>query len=276
MTKILVPTDFSPTAETAFHFAVKIAAKTNSEIVIYHVYTPLENPYIDTAEKRDAYNFEMAAKLKQSLEDLKLSVQENYSEVQISTALGRSPIIDSILDYAENNGFDMIIMGTQGASGIKKVIIGSQAARIIEDAEVPVLLVPENFIGDIPQKIVFATTCNVKDHDALATVLKWVAPLHPKLSIVHICEDETVNDHATLKDYESVISEWVDINDVTFKRLSSSYAVETMEQLETSLPYDMLAMIRRKKTFFGRIFLKSLSKDMAYLTKYPLLVVPEK
>lgn len=276
MTKILVPTDFSPTAETAFRFAVKLAARTNSEVVLYHIFTPVENPYIDTEAIRDEYNIKMSGELKQHLEILKDAVQLDSPSVQITTALGRSPIIDGILDYAEDNGFGMIIMGTQGASGLKKVIIGSQAARIIEDSELPVLLVPEKFTGDIPQKILFATICNVKDHDALGTVFKWTAPLNPKLSIVHICEDQTVNDHASLKDYSDVIPVSFNKEDVDFKRLSSSYTIETMEKLETKYPYDLLVMIRRRKSFFGRLFKKSLSQDMAYLTKYPLLVIPEK
>ncbi len=276
MTKILVPTDFSPTAETAFRFAVKLAGKTGSEVVLYHVFTPLENPYIDTLEKRDAYNLKMTSDLKQQLEQLKNSISADNRDVSITTALGRSPIIDTILNYAEENGFGMIIMGTQGASGIKKVVIGSQAARIIEDAEMPVLLVPENFTGNIPQKVLFATTCNVRDKEPISTVLNWIAPMHPKFSIVHICEDETVDSHATIKNYESSIPASFNKADVSFKRIGSSYAIETMEQLGTKFPYDMLAMIRRKKNFFGRIFLKSLSRDMAYLTKYPLLVIPEK
>lgn len=276
MTKILVPTDFSPTAEMAFQFALRLASNIESEIVLYHVFTPLENLYIDTEEERDAYNVKTSAELYQKLDDLKAKAHSDYSSITITTVLGRSPIIESILGYAESNQFQMIIMGTQGASGIKKVIIGSQAARIIEDAKIPVLLIPDEFSGEIPKKVLFATTCNVQDKDALSTVLKWTAPLNPKFTIVHICEDETNGAHPTLKDYDAAIPVAFDKNNIAFRRVSSSYATETMEKLATDFPYDMLAMIRRKKTFFGRIFLKSLSRDMAYLTTCPLLIVPEK
>lgn len=275
MTKILVPTDFSPTAEMAFNFALKLASKINSEIVLYHVFTPLENLYIDTEAERDAYNLKTSSELIQKLNNLKAKVASEYSSITVSTVLGRSPIIESILDYAEDNHFQLIIMGTQGASGIKKVIIGSQAARIIEDAKIPVLLIPDEFSGEIPKKVLFATTCNVHDKEALSTVLRWTAPLQPKFTIVHICEDETNGVHPTLKDYDVAIPESFNKDDLSFRRVSSSYATETMERLAADFPYDMLAMIRRRKTFFGRIFLKSLSRDMAYLTTCPLLIVPE-
>ena len=46
-------------------------------------------------------------------------------------------MIDNILGFAEDNHIDLIVMGTQGASGLKKIIIGSVAARIVEKTDIP-------------------------------------------------------------------------------------------------------------------------------------------
>lgn len=276
MTKILVPTDFSPTAEIAFRFAVNLASKIQSEVVLYHVFTPLENPYIDTEAERDDYNKKTSGELHQQLDDLKSRLESEFSSVAISTELGRSPIIESILSYAETNNFKMIVMGTQGATGIKKVVIGSQAARVIEDTKIPVLLVPDEFTGEIPRKILFATTYDVNDKEPLSSVLEWTSPLKPTITIAHISDNENKENDATMEDYQNAVPEIFDSSHLSFKHIDATYSIETLEKLTVQHPYDMLSMIRRKKSFLGRLFFKSLSRDMAYLTKYPLLIIPEK
>ena len=55
MKRILVPADFSPTAEKAFRFALDIATKTKGTVILYHVYTPEESTFIDTEQKSKQY-----------------------------------------------------------------------------------------------------------------------------------------------------------------------------------------------------------------------------
>lgn len=273
MTKILVPTDFSPTAENALRFAIKLALTINGEIILYHVFTPLENLYIETAAQRELHNASTLAQIQDRLDDLKNSVQNEA--VSIKTAIGRSPITKNVIEFAEANHIEMIIMGTKGASGIRKVVLGSEAARIIEESTVPVFLIPDEFSGDIPKQILFTTTSGVKDKDAVATLLKWMGTSEVHVALLHISDNETKSKNVGLRDYIAVIPETFKHN-LSFKRLESSYAKDTIEKLVREFPYDMLAMVRRRKSLIERIFLPSISREVAYLTEHPLLVFPEK
>jgi nucleotide-binding universal stress UspA family protein len=167
MKRILVPTDFSPTSERALRFAVDMASKANGTVILYHVFTPAGGTFVGTAETRKQYDTQTKVKLAKQLQRFKKKVVGNNMDVAVSTIVGHSPIIDNILGFSEHNQIDLIVMGTQGSSGLKKVIIGSVAARVIEKSDVPVLLVPEKFEWKEPEQFVFSTNYQKADRKAL-------------------------------------------------------------------------------------------------------------
>lgn len=61
MKRLLVPTDFSPTAEKACFFALDIAKEANAVLILYHSFSPLENPFIDTEEIREQFNVQKSS-----------------------------------------------------------------------------------------------------------------------------------------------------------------------------------------------------------------------
>ena len=48
-----------------------------------------------------------------------------------------------------------------------------------------------------------------------------------------------------------------------------------MENLDKKMPYDIIGMVRRKKGFYEKFFIGSFTKNMAYITRQPLLIIPE-
>ena len=277
MKRILVPTDFSPTAEKAFRFALDIATKTKGTVILYHVYTPVESTTIDTVQKRKQYNAQTETNLVKRLQRLKKKVTGNAVDISVSTVLGRTPIIDNILGFAEDNQIDLIVMGTQGGSGLKKAIVGSVAGRIIENSDVPVLLVPEKFEWKEPEQIVFSTNYQKTDKQALSLILSLAKLYAAKVIIVHLY-DVYALDEKEKTEFETnayAMQKIFNKFNLKFQLLKTSSVTETMENLYKEIPYDMVAMVRRKKTFMERFFLKSFTKNMAYITNHPLLVVPE-
>ena len=62
---------------------------------------------------------------------------------------------------------------------------------------------------------------------------------------------------------------------IHFHLLEVESVSETMENLEKKFPYDIMSMVRRKKAFLEKFFIKSFTQNMAYVTKKPLLIIPE-
>ena len=90
MKRILVPTDFSPTAEKAFRLALNIASKSKGTIILYYVYTPVEkSTSIALNEKSKESNIQTEAKLMKRLERTKKKVMANGMDVPVSTEVGK-------------------------------------------------------------------------------------------------------------------------------------------------------------------------------------------
>ena len=277
MQRILVPTDFSPTAEKAFRFALDIATKAKGTVILYHVYTPVESTIMDTVQKRKQYNAQTETNLVKRLQRLKKKVTADTADVPVSTIVGRSPVIDNILGFAEHNHIDLIIMGTQGASGLKKIIIGSVTARIVEKTDIPVLLVPEKFEWTEPERVVFITNYLQTDRQALSVVLALAKLYGAALTIVHLVDvfAKEEKEKIDFENYAHAMHRELNEFNLKFKLLKTTSVTETMETLNKEISYDMLAMVRRKKSSLKKFFLKSFTQNMAYVTNQPLLVVPE-
>ncbi len=279
MKRILVPTDFSPTAEKAFRFALDLAAKAKGTIILYHTYTPVESTYIGTEKTRKQYNTQSETNIAKRLQRLKNKVVGDSDEVAVSTIVGRSPLIDNILGFAEHNHIDLIIMGTQGASGLKKTIIGSEAARVIEQSDLPVLLVPAQYELETPAQFVFAANFEPSDKQALTLTDAMAKLYNAEISVLHFLnvyyteseKEEKKNDFDV---YAYSLQRVFNESNIKFHLLETSSVMETMETLDNKFPYDILVMVRRNKTFLEKFFIKSFTKNMAHTTKTPLLIVP--
>lgn len=281
MKRILVPTDFSSTAEKAFRFAVDIAEKAKGTLILYHNFIPVESTFIGTEESRNQYNTQSEANIVKKLQQIKKKVMGDRTELAVSTIVGHSPLIDNIVGFAENNHIDLIVMGTQGASGLRKIIIGSVASLVLEKSNVPVLLIPEKYELTQPSQFVFATNYQSTDKHALALIVAMAKLYNAHVTVLHIqsnysTESEKEKARTDFDTYASSLERALNESKLKFHLLETPSVAESIELLDKILPYDVMAMVRRKKTFLGRFFIRSFTENMAYIAKRPLLIVPEK
>lgn len=185
MKRILVPTDFSRTAEKAFRFALDLAQRAKGIVILYHIYTPLGSVFVGTEESRKQYNTQSEVDIIKRLQRLRKKVTADFTGVSVSTIVGHAPLTDNILGFAEDNHIDLIVMGTQGCSGLRRAIIGSEAARIAERSDLPVLLVPEKYEFMEPHQFVFATNFSSTDKAALAIVGEMAKLYEAEITILH-------------------------------------------------------------------------------------------
>lgn len=140
MTHIMVPYDKSESARRAFEFAIDLAKKYNSKISVVACVVPqipmdsnFGTAYAETLKfiRQDAVS--TVSKLESRLIELKIPVQTKVLE-------GVS-ITDELLSYAESHGIDLIVMGSRGLGGFKKLLLGSVASGVSQHSKCPVLIV---------------------------------------------------------------------------------------------------------------------------------------
>jgi nucleotide-binding universal stress UspA family protein len=143
--KILAPTDFSEDSKLALSYAITLAQKFSSEIIVVHVDQPLApvmvselNPGVDvTTMNRIAEEARMLA-LKE-LDKATSYLRDNGVRARGLMRVG-APFLE-IINAAQSEAADLIVMGTHGRTGLAHVLIGSVAERVVNKAPCPVLTV---------------------------------------------------------------------------------------------------------------------------------------
>ncbi|WP_371504634.1 universal stress protein [Nitrosopumilus adriaticus] len=140
MNNILVPYDFTNFGDLAFDKAMEIAKKFDSKLTLISVIgSDIDTSGMSLSRAEEAHD-ESENKAKEDLNKLKNSnIVEN---VPISVEIvHNSSSSDGILLFAEKNNTDLIVMGSHGRSGFKKVVLGSVASNVVAKAQCPVMIV---------------------------------------------------------------------------------------------------------------------------------------
>jgi nucleotide-binding universal stress UspA family protein len=158
MKKILLPCDFSRTAEEAFRFAVKIADKNESEIhILYVIDSSFSNNSASELSHVASSNGVFMQQIEQQLNEKFVALKAKHKADHISTfftiELGLLP--QNIEKYIKEKQIDLVTMGTNGASGLKELFVGSNTEKIIRNARVPVVAVPLGSNTDTISDIIF-------------------------------------------------------------------------------------------------------------------------
>jgi nucleotide-binding universal stress UspA family protein len=136
---ILLPLDGSPLAEQVLPHAIAIAERFQSELVLLRVLIPLSRPPTTTEAALQRAEEAAAVFAREYLERVAADVQERGIAVRMVTIGGRPHW--EIIQYAETNQVDLIVMSTRGESGLSRWLMGSVSDRVVRGANVPVLMV---------------------------------------------------------------------------------------------------------------------------------------
>jgi universal stress protein A len=141
--RILVPTDFSETADKALAYAKDLAMKLGASLHLVHVYS---DPYAVAAGAPEVYAPVPAEVRARSIEEVRDRLFERLDVAEEQRFRGsrgvvRGLIAPQIVDYAASQDIDLIVIGTHGRRGVAHLLLGSVAEHVVRTAGCPVLTV---------------------------------------------------------------------------------------------------------------------------------------
>ena len=137
--KILAPTDFSESAREAVSYAVELASTFGAQLTLFHAYqTPA---YLLPEGSILAGSDLIVDIMNRASEALEAAKKELEGKVPVDTLLVEGLPFVQIVTAAQEGGYDLIVMGTHGRTGLRHVLLGSVAERVVRRAECPVLTV---------------------------------------------------------------------------------------------------------------------------------------
>ena len=271
ISKIVVPTDFSAPAEQALNYAIELAKKTKASITLLHIN---QVAMVDASMPAETYQFlvkEIEEMTKEGMDKLakKLLIP---SGIAYTTETRYGFVSEEICEIAKKDEADLIIMGTTGASGAAEILIGSNVASVVAKSAVPVLVIPKDLNFKEYTRIVYATDYNEPEFPALMRLIYFAELFDCPLDVIHVKSDAdkyfNIENNFFKKNKANIT-----YPNINYIQLEKGDIIQSINHYVEENHGDLLVMAKHNRSFFDRLFHRSLSKKMAYHTKIPLLVL---
>lgn len=281
MKKIILPTDFSENAWNAIFTALKLYADVKCHFYIVNAYEPgVLKPLASEGHKRlDVIYESLSQQSNKELAEILTYLDKNHNNPHHSfeTISVESTFEEAMKKLVSEKDADLIIMGTQGATGAKQVFLGSNTVKVLNGLKnIPVLAVPDSFNFQKLKTVIFATDF-MKGYakSELDSLLELVRIWNAKVEMIHVAEEFTLND--TQQTNKAILEERFSGLPYTFMDLPfTASTAHTIGQHTANRNNDILGIIRHHHTFWEKVIGEPVVKKIAFHTTIPVLFLPEK
>lgn len=278
MKNILVPIDFSDCSMNALKYAANLAAEIKANIDVVHAFrlpSAGGTPVIWDLEETLRTEREL------EMEEVLGPLRESHPTVDFGSSIIHGLTSHIILEMLENKSYDLIVMGTTGATGIKEVFIGSTTASLIDKLNIPLFVIPESsvyenienfFVASDLERIIEHSNIQIVK-DLASSYEACIRLLAIKEKVDHFEYEKDVKSLEVLIDLESELAQYNYTTEIVQK--------DNLADLEKSiLDYSnesnsVLVLVHRKRSLFMRIFGHSFSKKFAMHATSPLLILQD-
>lgn len=277
MKKVLVPTDFSPAAQSALDIATSIASKGDAEIVLLHIVelpttqsfnTEGEILAVDNWEDR-LFSKKLIEKAKLRLEQMKETLLPQGVQVVSELCLGNP--FQSIREFITNRDVDLIVMGTAGHSRLEEMIIGSNTEKVVRYARCPVLTVHPSPTRKDFKNIVYATNLNA-DEDAFAQVVINTREMYSgTIHLVRINTPLNFESDVKVKQDLEAFAKRINLRNYTINTFNHYKEEDGIIHFAHGIGADLIALSTHGRTGFAHVLAGSIAEDVANHSPIPVL-----
>lgn len=275
--KIIFPTDFSPTAENAFVYALKLAEKLNAGITVMHVYQELhlhtwvENS-LDIGQLNDRVTLDEFEYFKDQIEQLKrVATEMRLDHVDVNFALRESDyVVEAILDEAKEDAADIIVMGTQGARGFKELFFGSVASKVMEASACPVLIIPEAAHYKGIEKIGLTLEYKPGELELIEASVAVARRLGAQLHCLHVDVFDPEPVQVKVLEYKKAFGHESDIRFHVYNEMDVERGILEFMKFNQ---IDAVIMSVHHQSLLKELFSYSIAKRVAYHTDIPVIAL---
>jgi nucleotide-binding universal stress UspA family protein len=273
MKRILATTDLSDNALNALVYAFDLAKKSGAKLGIFMSFNEhytQEGKYTDLIDEAlESADTALKAHV------AKITANNGYDDVEITLHTLPGEFIAALKEMVEISKPELLVMGTKGASGLKEVWVGSNTMKAIERIKVSTLVVPAEATFKPIENIVFMSDLKpVENDDALDALLTLAKISDAEVRIVNVKpEDEHSNWEERLERsrIQHILGESVKQD---YRKINNSDVLKGLEgYIAKKGNVDVIAIVTRKKNLFDKLFKPEYTKELAFRSMIPLLVM---
>lgn len=217
--KILVPVDFSECSNKAVDFALHLGEKFHAHITLLHVVTLFHEEVNEEARLQDLEKIVQSRErwIHEKLKEHKNAADQHNLKLE-SILLRGFTTADKIMEYIQENNFDLIIMGSHGRTGIKHLLQGSVSEKVVRLSNIPVLTIHHSTKNYDPKTILVPIDFSKFSKIAVERAQFFAQLYSAKIIFLHIIE-QVIHPAFYAASIESVFQIDHDLKQRTLKKL---------------------------------------------------------
>jgi nucleotide-binding universal stress UspA family protein len=279
MKNILLPTDFSKTSLHAIEYAVQLFKEEDCTFYVLNTYEPVAL-YSATAYGMDpALNMDIGEIFKTTLEKrvqkIIDKVASKYPDTKhIFQGVSSFNMLNAeVEELVEDYAIDLIIMGTNGASGLKEVFIGSQTMHVIKDAKIPVIGVPAGYSYKKPKDILFTTDFKTDTNQkGLALLEELCSKNSSRLIFLNIFQGVRLTEQQ-VKNQQALEAHFKRDAPIT-QIVKGVEVLDAMEEFQSKHSIELLVLVHNKHNFFENLLFTPVVQKIVHYSDVPFLILP--
>lgn len=274
MKQILVPTDFSECAKNASDTAIEIAKHYGAQLHFYHFMSiPIDWLNLNLDENRIYPDVTAQVnRIQQELDELVRLA--NKHGVEARSFLSFADSADAIPRYAREHGISMIIMGSHGAQGIKELIMGSNAQKVVRNSRIPVLILKQPMTSLEVRNVLFVSDFEPEMAAPFEKVVDFAEKLGAKIHLLFI---NTPSDFHQSWEIEERMESFVALASKNLGQkmtINASNFEEGLEKYCELHPTGFLAIATHHRRGLSRVFEGSLTEKIVNHVNVPIMSFP--
>jgi nucleotide-binding universal stress UspA family protein len=274
MINILVATDFSEGSNNAIQFARSIAKIFQSKLIYFHAHYPvvptnyldpngiyLSMPENDLKEVIISLNHSLDSYVK---EDAKQGIQ---SDVVVEVG----DITSVIHSLQEKRSIDLVIISKTSNTNFLEKLLGSTAKTLLHNLDVPLLIIPSNYKGQIFQKVLYASQLEFDEIPFIKMANEWAKKSAHKLTFVHL-DEEFETDLIPNHQYVKEIKEAFQNDPFIFVNADTKSFKKGLLKLIKEQKASLICMTTHKRNLLTQIISPSKTREAIEYIPIPTLV----
>ncbi|MFD1063994.1 universal stress protein [Winogradskyella litorisediminis] len=275
MKTLLIPVDFSSTSLKALEVGATIAKRISAKIILTHMVGVEEGYSIEpnNLEQVVYYKKLIGKKFEEFI------AQPFLEGVLVEPLLQKQLDFFGINELAKELDASLIIMGSQGSKGIAEFLKGSNTEKVVRNSEVPVLVVKENEINFVPERILYASDFNLETVEAYHRIIEVSMLLNARIEFLYVNLSgkdfkSTSEMDETLLQFFKAVKHPEPVKAIKTVTRWSDYSVEKgVINYATLSGTDIIAIPTHGRKGLSHILQGSISEDVANHAIKPVLTV---
>ena len=286
MKTIAVLVDFSDRSEHVARYALHLAKQIKANLLLLNAFLVPADMAMSAGQiawplnEYEGIKADSEKTLKDFCNRLKHGQQQRpqpgHFLPSINCQCKEGPVINALFELQMDKEIILVVAGTHGSDAVTSFLLGNNARELINNSELPLLLVPENTVLKDLHNIIFATDLHLNDISYINAVAGLAQVSNANVGIVNVLtEKHTDTRHNRSENafmQQMVLN--VDYKRVSFRNIRNQQVNKGIDDVLLHEKPDLLVMVHRKGAFFESLFKSSITQKVASHAAVPILVYP--